>query len=317
MINWGVIGYGRMGKQYADCFKEKSTLFRLKGISSKSSLKNKDFNFYSSYEDLLNSDEIDAVYISTLNNTHKNLVILANKKNKKILCEKPLGLNFLEVKELHSLFEKKKNNFLEAIAYRAHPITAELFKILEDKELGSINKIESNFGFRVRKIKKESRLFNKELGGGSILDLGCYPISFFNLFSKKDDIKIIRSKFELCETGVDIDGEISLKINDKIDAIGKVSLKENLKNRCIIYCENATITLPSPWLPPNKTYIEVETRSRYFKKIISSKKNVYTNLLEASSLFFLKKDRKLNFLVNIDESLKISKIIDTWKSKGN
>ncbi len=317
MINWGVIGYGRMGKQYADCFKEKSTLFRLKGISSKSSLKNKDFNFYSSYEDLLNSDEIDAVYISTLNNTHKNLVILANKKNKKILCEKPLGLNFLEVKELHSLFEKKKNNFLEAIAYRAHPIIAELFKILEDKELGSINKIESNFGFRVRKIKKESRLFNKELGGGSILDLGCYPISFFNLFRKKDDIKIIRSKFELCETGVDIDGEISLKINDKIDAIGKVSLKENLKNRCIIYCENATITLPSPWLPPNKTYIEVETRSRYFKKIISSKKNLYTNLLEASSLFFLKKDRKLNFLVNIDESLKISKIIDTWKSKGS
>ena len=317
MINWGVIGYGRMGKQYADCFKEKSTLFRLKGISSKSSLKNKDFNFYSSYEDLLNSDEIDAVYISTLNNTHKDLVKLANKKNKKILCEKPLGLNFLEVKELHSLFEKKKNNFLEAIAYRAHPITAELFKILEDKELGSINRIESNFGFRVRKIKKESRLFNKELGGGSILDLGCYPISFFNLFSKKDDIKIIRSKFELCETGVDIDGEISLKINDKIDAIGKVSLKENLKNRCIIYCENATITLPSPWLPPNKTYIEVETRSRYFKKIILSKKNLYTNLLEASSLFFLKKDRKLNFLVNIDESLKISGIIDFWKSKGN
>ncbi len=317
MINWGVIGYGRMGKQYVDCLKEKSTLFKLNGVSSKSSSKNKDFNFYSSYEDLLSSNEIDAVYISTLNNTHKDLVILANKKNKKILCEKPLGLNFLEVKELHSLFEKKKNNFLEAIAYRAHPITAELFKILEDKELGSINRIESNFGFRVRKIKKESRLFNKELGGGSILDLGCYPISFFNLFSKKDDIKIIRSKFELCETGVDIDGEISLKINDKIDAIGKVSLKENLKNGCIIHCENATITLPSPWLPPNKTYIEVETRSRYFKKIISSKKNLYTNLLEASSLFFLKKDRKLNFLVNIDESLKISKIIDTWKSKGN
>jgi len=315
MINWGIIGYGRMGKQYSDCFKEKSTLFRLKGISSKSSLENKYFNFYSSYEDLLNSDEIDAVYISTLNNTHKDLVILANKKNKKILCEKPLGLNFLEVKELHSLFEKKKDNFLEAIAYRAHPITAELFKILEDKELGSINKIESNFGFRVRKIKKESRLFNKELGGGSILDLGCYPISFFNLFSKKDDIKIIRSKFELCETGVDIDGEISLKINDKIDAIGKVSLKENLKNRCIIYCENATITLPSPWLPPYKIFIEVETRSRYFKKIITTKKNVYTHLLEASSLFF-KKDKKLNFLVNIDESLRISKIIDTWKNKG-
>ncbi len=317
MINWGVIGYGRMGKQYADCFKEKSNLFKLGGIASKSSIKNKDYNFFNSYEDLLNLDEIDAVYISTLNNTHKDLVILANKKNKKILCEKPLGMNFLEVKELHSLFEKKKNHFLEAIAYRAHPIITELFEILEDKELGNINRLESNFGFKVRKIKKESRLFNKELGGGSILDLGCYPISFFNLFNKKKDIKIINSKFELCETNVDIDGEISLKINDYIDAIGKVSLKENLDNKCRVYCENAIITLPSPWIPPNKTYIEIETKSRYYKKLISSKKNIFTYLLEASSNFFSNKETKLNLLVNIDESLKISEIIDFWKSKGN
>ena len=317
VINWGVIGYGRMGKQYVDCLKEKSTLFKLSGISSKSNFKNKNFNFYSSYEDLLSSDKINAVYISTLNNTHKNLVILANQNNKKILCEKPLGMNFSEVQELHSLLKNRKNNFLEAIAYRAHPITKALFEILDDYELGGIKKIESNFGFKVRKIRKESRLFNKELGGGSILDLGCYPISFFNLFSKKDDIKIMRSKFELCETGVDIDGEINLKIDDKIDAIGKVSLKENLKNRCTIYCENAMITLPSPWLPPNKIFIEVETKSRYFKKIITSKKNVYTHLLEASSLFFLNKDKKLDFLVNIDESLKISKIIDSWKRKGS
>tara|TARA_B100001057_G_scaffold18504_1_gene17092 strand:+ start:700 stop:1659 length:960 start_codon:yes stop_codon:yes gene_type:complete len=315
MINWGVIGFGRMGKQYADCFKEKSNLFKLKGISSKSNSKNKDFNFYSSYEELLNSDEVDAVYISTLNNTHKDLVILANQKNKKILCEKPLGMNFSEVKELHSLFKKKKTNFLEAIAYRAHPITSSLFEILDDQEIGNIKKIESNFGFKVKKIKKDSRLFNKDLGGGSILDLGCYPISFFNLFNKKNNIKMIKSKFDLCETGVDIEGEISLKIDDDIDAIGRVSLKENLKNICTINCEKATITLPSPWLPPNKTYIEVETKSRYFKKIISSQKNVYTYLLEASSIFFSDKDAKLNFLVNIDESLKISELIDLWKNK--
>ena len=98
MINWGVIGFGRMGSQYVDCLKKKSNLFKLKGVSSKSNLKNNDLNFYKSYEDLIKSDEIDAVYISTLNNTHKDLVILANQFNKKILCEKPLGMNFLEVK---------------------------------------------------------------------------------------------------------------------------------------------------------------------------------------------------------------------------
>ena len=279
MISWGIIGFGRMGRQYVDCFKIKSDLFRLSGISSKTSSNIKELNFYNSYEDLIKVKEIDAIYISTLNNTHRDLVILANNYNKKILCEKPLGINFSEVQELHSLLKKKEEIFLEAIAYRAHPIIPTIFEILKDKEIGQLKKIESNFGFKVRKIKKESRLFNKEVGGGAILDLGCYPLSFFNLFDKKNDIKVIRSNFKLCETDVDIDGEISLKINNKIDAIGKVSLRENLDNKCRIYCENAIITIPSPWLPTNKTFIEIETKSRYFKRLISSDKNVYQHLL--------------------------------------
>ena len=314
MISWGIIGLGRMGRQYVDCFKIKSDLFRLSGISSKTSSNIKELNFYNSYEDLIKVKEIDAIYISTLNNTHRDLVILANNYNKKILCEKPLGINFSEVNELHSLLKKKEEIFLEAIAYRAHPIIPTIFEILNDREIGQLKKIESNFGFKVRKIKKESRLFNKEVGGGAILDLGCYPLSFFNLFDKKNDIKVIRSNFELCETDVDIDGEISLKINNKIDAVGKVSLRENLDNKCRIYCENAIITIPSPWLPTNKTFIEIETKSRYFKRLISSDKNVYQHLLEASSIFFSKKNEKSKFLVGIDESLKISKIIDLWKN---
>jgi len=315
MIRWGIIGFGRMGKQYVDCFKIKSDLFKLSGISSKTSSNIKELNFYNSYEDLIKVKEIDAIYISTLNNTHKDLVILANNYNKKILCEKPLGMNFSEVQELYSLLKKKEEIFLEAIAYRAHPIIPTIFEILNDKEIGQIKKIESNFGFKVRKIKKESRLFNKKVGGGAILDLGCYPLSFFNLFDKKKDIKVIKSNFELCETDVDIVGEISLKIDSKIDAIGKVSLRENLENKCRIYCENAIITIPSPWLPTNKTFIEIETKSRYFKRLISSNKNVYQHLLEASSVFFLKKEKKSKFLVGIDESLKISEIIDLWKNE--
>ena len=315
MIRWGIIGFGRMGRQYVDCFKIKSDLFRLSGISSKTSSNIKELNFYNSYEDLIKAKEIDAIYISTLNNTHKDLVILANNYNKKILCEKPLGMNFSEVQELHSLLKEKKEIFLEAIAYRAHPIIPTIFEILNDKEIGQIKKIESNFGFKVRKIKKESRLFNKKVGGGAILDLGCYPLSFFNLFDKKKDIQVIKSNFELCETDVDINGEISLKIDSKIDAFGKVSLSENLENKCRIHCENAIITLPSPWLPGNKTFIEIETKSRYFKKLISSNKNVYQHLLEASSIFFSKKEKKSKFLVGIDESLKISEIIDLWKNE--
>ena len=290
MLKWGIIGFGSMGKQFASCFEDNSKDYKLVGISSKSNSKisiKKDLKFYDSYTDLIDSKEIDAVYISTLNNTHKDLVLQCISKNKKILCEKPLGINFKEVEELKEKIDIKSNNFFEGIAYRSHPQTLILFELLKEKEFGKIKKIESNFGFKVKKIKKDSRLFNKRLGGGAVLDLGCYPISFFNLFSQKNDIRILNSNLVMGETNVDISGEIILKINEDIEAKGKISLVNNLDNFCKIFCENGTITLTNPWLPPQKTYIEIESKSRYYKKILINKMSTYKYQLEKVSKTFI------------------------------
>lgn len=312
MINWGVIGFGRMGKTFTNCFKNTDQLFQLKGVASNSNSKNKN-EFYKNYDDLINSSEIDAVYISTLNNTHKDLVTKCIKQNKKVLCEKPLGLNLNEVREVYDLLSDKKNFFFEAIAYRSHPQTLRLIELLEDRNFGKVKKVEANFGFKVKKIKKDSRLFNKSLGGGSILDLGCYPVSFFSLFTDNyNDVEVIKSYHRLCETNVDVHGEIELRLNNQINAIGRVSLSENLDNICRIYCENAVITVSSPWLPSEKTFLEIETKGRYFKEFISTKKNVYEHQLENVSLAFVRKNTKDFNLVNIEESLKISRILDEW-----
>jgi len=321
MINWGIIGFGKMGKQYADCFKKKNLNAKLIAIASKSYQKSKDkdndIKYFNSYSDLIKCSLVDAIYISTLNNTHKDLVLEVEKHNKRILCEKPLGMNFHEVEELHNSFKDKRSCFNEAIAYRAHPQTFALLDILKEKEFGRVKKIESSFGFRIRKIKKDSRLFDKKVGGGSILDLGCYPVSFFHLLKGEKKMKIVKSNRNLCETNVDIDGEIHLKLNDEIDTIGKVSLRESLENNCKIYCENAKITIPQPWLPSNKSFIEVETKSRYYKKIIETDKNVYEHQIEASSNFFSNNNSNTNLLVGIAESLEISEIIDVWKNNRN
>ena len=312
MINWGVIGFGRMGKTFTNCFKNNDQLFQLKGVASNSNSKNKN-EFYKNYDDLINSSEIDAVYISTLNNTHKDLVTKCIKQNKKVLCEKPLGLNLNEVREVYDLLSDKKDFFFEAIAYRSHPQTLRLIELLEDRNFGKIKKVEANFGFKVKKIKKDSRLFNKSLGGGSILDLGCYPVSFFSLFTDNyNDVEVIKSYHKLCETNVDVHGEIELRLNNQITAIGRVSLSENLDNICRIFCENAVITVFSPWLPSEKTFLEVETKGRYFKEFISTKKNVYEHQLKNVSLAFVRENTKDFNLVNIEESLKISRILDEW-----
>ena len=314
MINWGIVGYGRMGKTFENCFKDPSQDFKLSAIASKSnSYQNKKIKIFQQYDDLINLSEIEAVYISTLNNTHKNLVKKCIEQNKKILCEKPLGLNSNEVKEIYNLINKKEYYFSEAIAYRCHPQTLKLLEIIKDKNFGKLNKIEANFGFKVKKIKKDSRLFNKLLGGGSILDLGCYPISFFNLFVNNfSEIDIIKTYYDLCETNVDICGEIHLKLNNETNAIGRVSLSENLNNICRMHFQNAIITIPSPWLPSEKTFIEIETKGRYFKEFITSDKSVYRHQLETISSFFNGKHAKNTHLVDIEESLEISKILDAW-----
>ena len=318
MINWGIIGLGNIGRKFLECFDFSNTEINLAGYASKSnskknSLISKNIQKFDSYEELIESKNIDAVYISTLNNLHKDLILLALKNNKKILCEKPLTINLKEAEEIRNCIKDKKDTLFEAIAYRSHPQTHSLKKILLDKDIGEVKKIESNFGFKIRKINKESRLFKKEFGGGSILDLGCYPISFFNLFlDKGNQPQIIESEVNYCETNVDIDAKILLKLNDTIQAKAKVSLRENLQNNCKIYCDNATITVPEPWLPGSSTYIEIETKSRYYKEIIKSKLDSYASQLNLVSNVFKGKLKSENYLVDIDESFKISKTIDLW-----
>ena len=127
-----------------------------------------------------------------------------------------------------------------------------------------------------------------------------------------NDVEVTKSYHRLCETNVDVHGEIELRLNNQITAIGRVSLSENLDNICRIYCENAVITVSSPWLPSEKTFLEIETKGRYFKEFISTKKNVYEHQLENVSLAFMRKNTKDFNLVDIEESLKISRILDEW-----
>ena len=111
---------------------------------------------------------------------------------------------------------------------------------------------------------------------------------------------------------MDVHGEIELGLNNQVTAIGRVSLSQNLDNICRIYCENAIITVNSPWLPSEKTFLEIETKGRYFKEFISTKKNVYVHQLDNVSLAFMREKTKDLNLVNIEESLKISRILDEW-----
>ena len=319
MINWGVVGLGRMGNEFVNSIKEtdNSQLVLVSSLDKRKLeifSKNNNFNdeyLFNNYDSLINNDKVNSIYIATTNNTHLDLIKKCIKAKKNILCEKPICLNLIETQEAKKLISENNIKFVEAIAYYSHPLYIELRNLIDKKEIGDIVSIDSSFGFKVKKIDPSSRLFNKKLGGGVILDLGCYPISFLMLFEKDTEKFIIeKKKISYSSTNVDDFAEATINIKDEVKANIKISLKENLQNNCIIKGTKGQIFIPSPCLPVKNSYLEVQSDKGNYKKFFDIGKSVFANQIYNVSKYFNNEDVKNLF--KIDFSLKCMKFLDRW-----
>ena len=320
MIKWGILGYGRMGSEFTNAILETSNS-KLVAIASKSKkieVNNEKYinlSIHKDYEEVIKNKNIDAVYIATLNNSHVNFIKDLSNERKSILCEKPLSTNLLEATEVEKIIKKNNINFFEAIAYYAHPQTKEIQKIINNNEIGEIIKIESSFGFKVNKIDPNSRLFNKELGGGAILDVGCYPLSFLMLFCNNiNNFNFKDKKLNFSKTGVDDHAEAKIILNDSIEAEIKVSLKENLENKSIIYGTKGKIIVNNPWLPQKKSVIEVRSDHHYYKQFIKSELSIYAKQIQNVADVIIEKNEEKNNLFDINKSIICMSLIEKWKS---
>ena len=310
-----------MGQKFASAIKETSNS-KIVSVASKDINKIKIFknNFsfkdlvvYNDYNEIIKDKNVNAIYIATLNNTHFDLIKRCSENNKNILCEKPFTLNYDQGREVYDYILKNNVIFYEGFAYRSHPQTKIIREIVEKKELGEITNIQSSFGFKVNKIKPGSRLFNKQLGGGAILDVGCYPLSILNFFYKDiDNYKFLMADGNFTQTDVDDYAEAEVEINNKIKCKIKVSFKENLKNNTILEGEKGKLVINSPWLPEKQTSLEISQGESYYKKLVKSDLSLYANQIEKVSNNFEKNKKSDKFLVNIEDSLSIMKNMSIW-----
>tara|TARA_B100001057_G_scaffold73310_1_gene67647 strand:+ start:3347 stop:4294 length:948 start_codon:yes stop_codon:yes gene_type:complete len=309
MINWGILGLGRMGLAFANAINETSNS-KLLSIASESGKTFKNFE-NENYESLIKNKNIDAIYIASLNNTHVDLIKKILNEKKKILCEKPVSTSLNDFLEVKKIIDKEKILFYEAIAYYSHPQTLEVINLINNDEIGEIETVECNFGFKA-KFNPKSRLFNKSLGGGSVFDLGCYPISFFMLLTEEPNRISIKSKtLSFAESGVDNDATVILDYKSKIQGKIHVSFKVNLENTCKIYGKKGFIKINEPWLPNKKTIIEVSSNKHFYVKSINSKFSIYANQIKNVSESFINPNIKLN-LFDIEKSLVNMRLIDNW-----
>ena len=323
MIKWGIIGLGNMAQKFANSIKETNNA-KLIAVSSLNYEKLKIFKYiyqikeelvFNNYNDLIKCDEVDAIYIATLNNTHLDLIKLCAENKKNILCEKPMSLNIEEAKIAEIYIKKFDVMFYEAIAYTSHAQTKILIDLIDENVIGKILSVNASFGFKAKKIKPKSRIFNKLLGGGAILDLGCYPLSFLNLIYKNNEnIEFENVKGTFAITDVDNSAEANLIIENNIRSNIKVSFKENLDNKLIINGEFGSLILSNPWLPEVISFVQIDLKNSNYKKFITSDKSIFGNQIQNVSAKI--QDKKVNddFLVNIQSSLKIMNNLTLWSN---
>lgn len=180
-INWGIIGLGNIAHKFAaDLLLAKDA--KLKAVASRNIEKSNLFGqkyqaerCYNSYEELANDPTIDVIYIATPHVFHYQHTMMCLKAGKHVLCEKAFGMNTQEVESMISEAKQRKLFLMEALWTRFIPITGKLIELVQQKTIGEIKQIRADFGF-VGDLNPERRIYNKELGGGSLLDVGIYPV---------------------------------------------------------------------------------------------------------------------------------------------
>lgn len=293
-VNWGILGLGTIANVFAHDLKQIPSC-KLIGVASRDLEKAKKFasayhseNYYDSYQELVNNTSIDIIYIATPHVFHFQHAMLCLNNNKAVLCEKPFAINAFEVKKLVATAKAKKLFLMEAMWTRFFPCTDWLINTINSGEIGTIKTIEANFGFKASK-DLESRLFNPNLGGGSLMDIGIYPV-FLTLL-----LLGIPTHIEASATifnKVDATCDMTFFYNDEQKALLKSTFLEDTSNEAIITGSKGvikihknffipkTITLTKP--PSTTKTLSIDyTGNGYYHEIVEASKGLLENKYES------------------------------------
>ncbi len=207
IYNWGILGCGRISNSFAEGLKA-VTNARLYAVASNTIGKAEQFaqthqalHHYSNYDELVNSPDIDIVYIGTTHNFHFENALLALNAGKHVLCEKAVTVNQAQAELLFQAAKKNQCFFMEAMWARFIPSNIEFIKQIHQKEIGALKMLKADFSICLP-YNPQNRLYNRELAGGALLDLGVYPITYALMAFDKYPLEIFSHAF-IGETKVD------------------------------------------------------------------------------------------------------------------
>lgn len=262
--HWGIIGLGKIAHSFAKDLQQLPNT-KLQAVASSSEERSQIFAqqydvpfAFSTYEDIFNAPHLDAIYIATTHPQHYENTLMCLRHHIPVLCEKPLAMNHYQVKEMIAASKAHQTFLMEGLWTRFLPPFNKALEIIESGRIGKVISVKADFGFKAPYMP-ERRLFNKDLGGGALLDIGIYPVFLALFFLGKPDR--IKASAIIGSTQVDEECGIILTYNDGKIAHLHATIRNNTDTEAFIYGEKGVIHFHSRWHEPTNMSIIPENEA--------------------------------------------------------
>jgi predicted dehydrogenase len=214
---------------------------------------------YGGYQTLLDDDSIDLVYIALPPSEHAQWSIAALESGKHVLCEKPVAMNAVQAEEMATVASRTGRRLIEAFHDRYHPLSDYLLRVQTSRELGQLLSLDACFTVAIP-FDRASIRHDPALGGGALMDLGCYPVHWIR-FIVGEEPKVVSACYRANAMGADETIEAILLFPSGVEATVSASMAENetFSATLVVKGTRGTLEVDNPVLPHNGHSVRITT----------------------------------------------------------
>jgi predicted dehydrogenase len=309
-IRWGILGTGGIAARFADGLKALPDA-ELIAVGSRAKRTADAFadrfdiaHRHASYDALAHDDAVDAIYVATPHPFHREHSILCLRAGKAVLCEKPFTINASEAQEVIDVARHEGRFLMEAMWSRFLPSITKVRELLQDGAIGDLRLASAEFGFRVP-LNPKHRLFDLQLGGGALLDVGVYAVSFASMVFGPPT-RIV-SMAHLGDTGVDEQSAMILGYDEGQLFMGHAAVRTNTPQEASLIGTEGWIHIHPPWWRSDAITLNASGKEEVLQ--LPFQGNGY-NYEAAEVAACLRSGRLESAVMPLEESLQIMRTLD-------
>lgn len=314
-LRWGILGDAGINQRLLPAFRA-STTADLVAIASRTLEKAQTAatrdgipTAFGSYQELLNSPTIDAVYIPLPNHMHSEWTRKAADAGKHILCEKPLTVTGPESAELVAYCKAKNVRLMDGFMWPHHPRTHKIRKLLNDGIIGDVKRVVAAFTFPLTGLPTSNIRMQPEAGGGGLLDVGCYTSYAIRYWMQAEPVRVWAKATYVNNVDVEMSGVMTFA--DGRTASFDCGFTHPLRTWVEIVGTSGVVRIPNQWIPDEHANFEVVKQSKDFghqvETISTPNENQMVHMLDDFAQSVLE---KRDPIPNPSEAIKLGYLMD-------